>query len=96
MNIGSEGQRAHERSRSRSRDRRHKRHKSRRRSSESRSPEQPVDPIAMNFYNIDRSGNFFKNSVIGSMIINDYQLTPLLFGFGVPQRTQSYIIGRPK
>lgn len=30
------------------------------------------------------------------MIINEYQLNPCLLGFGVPQRTYSYLFGRPK
>lgn len=29
-------------------------------------------------------------------MINDWRVYPYLLGFGVPQRTQSYIIGRPK
>ena len=43
----------------------------------------------MNFYNVDRS-------LIGSMVVNEYRLDPALLGFGIPQRSQSYIIGRPK
>jgi hypothetical protein len=36
------------------------------------------------------------NIVIGGMIMNEYQISPSLIGFGIPQRSQSYIIGRPK
>ncbi len=41
----------------------------------------------MNFYNVDRS-------IIGSMIINEYQIDPALLGFGVPQRSSSYLSGK--
>jgi hypothetical protein len=34
--------------------------------------------------------------VIGSMIISEYQLNPALLGFGIPQRTASYITGKFK
>lgn len=46
-------------SKSRSRNKKHKKQKSRR-SSSSRSPD-IIDPIAMNFYNIERSGIFLIN-----------------------------------
>lgn len=41
----------------------------------------------MNFHNIDRS-------IIGSMIINEYQIDPALLGFGIPQRSSSYLFGK--
>lgn len=50
----------------------------------------------MNFYNVDRSGKCICMLVIGSMILNEYRVDPALLGFGIPQRSQSYIIGRPK
>ena len=43
----------------------------------------------MNFYNIEKS-------VLGSMITNEYRVDMTLLGFGVPQRTHSYILGKPK
>ena len=43
----------------------------------------------MNFYNVERSS-------VGSMILNEYRVDPSILGFGIPQRSQSYIIGRPK
>jgi hypothetical protein len=30
------------------------------------------------------------------MIVNDFQLNPNLLGFAIPQRTYSYIFGRPR
>ena len=30
------------------------------------------------------------------MIVNDYQVNPNLLGFAIPQRTYSYIYGRPR
>ena len=30
------------------------------------------------------------------MVLNQYRIDPALLGFGIPQRLQSYIIGRPK
>jgi hypothetical protein len=50
----------------------------------------------MNFYNVEKSGISFLNLVIGGMIINEYRIDPAIFGFGIPQRTHNYIIGKPK
>lgn len=64
----------------------------------SKSPETPeyIDPINMKFYNFDRSSTNTLIIVIGNMISNEYQINPILLGFGVPQRTHSYVFGRPK
>lgn len=74
--------------RSRSREKNSKR-RHRSRSSSSSESRQYIDSGAMNFYNIEKS-------VIGSMITNDFRVDMTLLGFGVPQRSHSYIIGKPK
>lgn len=30
------------------------------------------------------------------MIVNEYRIDPALLGFGIPQRTYSYLTGKPK
>lgn len=55
-----------------------------------------IDPAMLNFYNIDKSGKNFLILVLGTMIINEYRIDPSILGFGIPQRTFNYIIGKPK
>jgi hypothetical protein len=42
----------------------------------------------MNLNNIDES-------VLGKMIIMEYNLFPGMLGLGIPQRTPNYILGKP-
>lgn len=41
-----------------------------------------------NLNNIDRS-------VLGRIVAVEYNLNPALIGLGIPQRTPSYILGKP-
>jgi hypothetical protein len=39
--------------------------------------------------------NNIDKSVIGQVVANDYKLYGPMLGLGIPQRTPSYILGRP-
>jgi hypothetical protein len=39
--------------------------------------------------------NNIENSVIGKVIMVEYNLYPGMLGLGIPQRTPNYILGRP-
>eukprot|EP01017_Pseudomicrothorax_dubius_P047179 TRINITY_DN8429_c0_g1_i2.p1 TRINITY_DN8429_c0_g1~~TRINITY_DN8429_c0_g1_i2.p1 ORF type:complete len:379 (-),score=48.09 TRINITY_DN8429_c0_g1_i2:129-1265(-) len=85
--LSEESNGEHDRSRSRSRDRSSYYSNS----DEDQSKEEEREPIKwseMNFDNLSRSP-------IGIMIANQFGLYPPLIGFGIPQRTPNYILGRP-
>jgi hypothetical protein len=44
--------------------------------------------MGYNLNNVDRS-------VIGRVVIGEYAMIPALLGLGIPQRTPSYILGKP-
>jgi hypothetical protein len=52
------------------------------------SPREDVDSKEFNLNNTD-------NSVLGKVIIVEYNLFPGMLGLGIPQRTPNYILGKP-
>ena len=43
----------------------------------------------------DYNLNNIDNSLLGRVIIVEYNLYPGMLGLGIPQRTPNYILGRP-
>lgn len=62
--------------------------RSRSRSRQSSSVSESFDEYEYNFNNIDKS-------MLGKVVLIEYNLNPALMGLGIPQRTPSYILGKP-